>query len=382
MSQQKKQKLDMPASTLRILLPDSCRPRDEAGTGNWLDVDANLMRIYSGVARDLPADTAVWDLRHLLFDGKPVERIAVVRWLNLCYMSVNGMPFEQERQQQSTALSANELYQLLAFADAINSTKGPLVTKTCTAELEQLSMQVTLGGNAVKIKLDGMPYWFCRRRTAGQTQLLFMCRVGDYDWSHPVSSSDVMRAIAAEVAAQCEQLLLMAYKLQLDQLLQWLQRFIAMASAAPVSAAGSLNSSMPLLPSDLLSSAVYSARVYEAAGYTEQKGQAAWATAQAGCSSNLCLLRHASPNQSPGEGAPPPCLRPWASSGSLQFQAEVQGQGFAGFKPGSQVDVTLDITGNSAWYGPTVKIAGSSGAREFTFPVTLSIDAAASEPAV
>jgi hypothetical protein len=66
-------------------------------------------------------------------------------------------------------------------------------------------------------------------------------------------------------------------------------------------------------------------------------------------------------------------LRPLASTACpLQFKAEVQGQGFAGFKPGSEVDVLLDVTGN-----PTVKI-GSSRAGQFTFPVTLCIDDPAS----
>jgi hypothetical protein len=209
-------------------LPETRNPIEKTGTTS-VEADASLMRICSGVARDLPADAAVWDLRHLLFDGEPVERITVIRWLNLCYMSVYGRPFEQQTPQQSTALSANELYQLLAFADAINSTKGPLVTKTRTAELEQLSMQVSLEGGAVQLMMDGRPYWFCRRRAAGQTQLMFSMKL--------LRSTNAMTAFAAEVAAQCEQLLLMAHKLQLDQLLQWIRRFVAQRQSPQLQAA-------------------------------------------------------------------------------------------------------------------------------------------------
>jgi hypothetical protein len=312
-------------------------------------------------------------LRHLLFDGQPVESSTVISWLNLCYMSVYGRPYEQQTQQQSTALSADELYQLLAFADAINSTKVPLVTKTCTAELEQLSMQVSLEGEAVQLVMDGRPYWFCRRRAGGQTQVMF-CKDGSMKL---LRSPDAKSALQTEVSQQCEQLLFMAYKLRLDQLLQWVQRFIAMVGVAPVSAAGSYDSTTPLLPSDVVSLAVYNPRVFEAAGYTEEKGQAAWAADQAGYSRNLCLLR---PDASPGAGkaSPPPCLRLLSAAAAhrlLQFKAEVQGQGFAGFKPGTEVDVTLDIAGSSIGVmNPTVKISGSSRVGQMTFPVTLSID--------
>jgi hypothetical protein len=51
-----------------------------AGAASPLEADAQVIRLFSSVARQLP-ETDEWDLSGLLVDGQPVSRATVVAWL-------------------------------------------------------------------------------------------------------------------------------------------------------------------------------------------------------------------------------------------------------------------------------------------------------------
>jgi hypothetical protein len=99
-------------------------------------VKASLMRSCSTVAEGLPAEAAVWDLSNLLIHGQPVQRNTAVRWLNCCYMRMHEVWYD-ERLRFVDALSASELFKLLAFADSVESAKG--IITACLPTEQQLS---------------------------------------------------------------------------------------------------------------------------------------------------------------------------------------------------------------------------------------------------
>jgi hypothetical protein len=185
-----------------------------------LEAEAHLVRMYSAVARQLP-ETEEWDLSGLLVDGQPVSRATVVAWLNAAYQHAYEADFEQ--QDDSSASSAEGLYSLLAFADAVGSTK-PLLKVCCAAALDDLQLRVQLGQQEVQLKTDGTGYFF---GVNSQLHVLEDCSKP----ANPVvnahaASAEEQQAFKQEVAAQTEQLLWLAYRLQLQPLAWRLQNFV------------------------------------------------------------------------------------------------------------------------------------------------------------
>jgi hypothetical protein len=208
--------------------------------------------MYSAVARQLP-ETDEWDLSGLLVDGQPVSRATVVAWLNAAYQHAYDTTYEQ--QQDSPACSVEGLCRLLAFADAVGST-SPLL-RACCAGLQHLRLHAQLGQQQVSLETDGRAYAFVNDKLLEQLDIS-AC----YSTVPGVSgAADAQQqAFNQQVAAQTEQLLWLAYRLQLDLLVQRVHGFIR---------------SMCFFSSSLLHNvldAVFTARVLEAAGVASLRG--------------------------------------------------------------------------------------------------------------
>jgi hypothetical protein len=275
-----------------------------------LDADEHLVRMYSAVARQLPV-TDTWDLSSLLIDGQPVSRSTVVAWLNAAYQNTFDRDFEQ--QDDSPGSSAEGLYQLLAFADAINSSR-PLI-RGCCEDLERLQLRVQLGQQQVSLKTQGTSYAFSMSGELLQVTDGTVTRPSMF----PAARAE-QQAMWEQVAAQTEQLLWLAYKLQLEPLLQQLHRFVR--------------------GSTRITDAVFSARVLDAAGVAGlQDGKEMLQNSVVG---EVALLNKDSNAQT--------LLEPVGLSAKQQkplcFDAVVQRTGL-NLREGATVPVELDLFGQS-----------------------------------
>lgn len=125
-----------------------------------LQAPALLLRYHSSVCYGLPQECSEWDLTNLLIEGRPVERTAVVAWLNCVYQHDRGQPF-QEQQPAYASTSAAELHRLLALADAVGSSTQPL--HHALANLKQLQLTAQLGSGSLQLVMGegdmfGVPF--------------------------------------------------------------------------------------------------------------------------------------------------------------------------------------------------------------------------------
>jgi hypothetical protein len=188
-----------------------------------LEADRQVVCLFSGVARGLP-DADEWDLSGLLVDGQPVSRETVVAWLNAAYQAAYEEDFEAQQKADNPACSMTGLYQLLSFADAVDSTRP--VLKACCAQLQILQLHAQLGPKQLALETNGTGYYFSKR-----TQLLMCCtdvsKIAEQVEGAPAATTaEEQQAFNRQVAAQTEQLLWLAHKLQLQPLLQHLNRFV------------------------------------------------------------------------------------------------------------------------------------------------------------
>ncbi|WIA19689.1 hypothetical protein OEZ85_005617 [Tetradesmus obliquus] len=197
---------------------------DQQQDGEPLAPYCHIVQLFSLCAAGLPSQQAdsetVWDLSNILIDGQPVQRATVVAWLNACYQIVYKPDYEAQEQQDNPALTFEGLYRLLAFADAVDSTDG--LMERLTADLSGLKLHAQLGeqqlvlcpgeGDYVidDLQVERYPY-------------------GGYSFTYigqKAANSEQQDAFIEQVAAQTEQLLWLAYRLQLEPLAQRLHSFV------------------------------------------------------------------------------------------------------------------------------------------------------------
>jgi hypothetical protein len=82
-----------------------------------------LLKFLSQCARCLPLATEEWDLSNLIINGQPVTRATIVAWLNCACQLIDSTDFEAPPAPAAPA-TAHDLYNLLVFADAVESVKG------------------------------------------------------------------------------------------------------------------------------------------------------------------------------------------------------------------------------------------------------------------
>jgi hypothetical protein len=218
-----------------------------------LEAEACLVRMYSAVARQLP-ETDEWDLSGLLVDGQPVSRAIVVAWLNAAYQHAYLADYEQ--QADSPACIVEGLYLLLAFADAVHSTPGMLAA-CCARLLQGLQLRTQLRQQQVSLETDGRVYAFV------DSQLIELLDFKGYSSSVlgvSTAADAEQQAFTRQVAAQTEQLLWLACRLQLLLIVRRLHNFVRGLSFFPGSL---LNEKLD---------AVFTPRVLEAAGVARLPG--------------------------------------------------------------------------------------------------------------
>jgi hypothetical protein len=124
---------------------------DDGSDNPPLEACMRLLHTSCSCAFNLPRDSGTWDLSNLLIDGHAVSRDTVTAWLNVVYTLLEDTPFQEG--MPTAAASATRLYQLLAFADAVGSSRG--VVKACLAGLEQLAFEVKVGDKEVQLAAGG-----------------------------------------------------------------------------------------------------------------------------------------------------------------------------------------------------------------------------------
>ncbi|WIA39964.1 hypothetical protein OEZ86_013394 [Tetradesmus obliquus] len=309
---------------LRIKLASTGEPGAAAPTP--LEPEAYLVCMYSAVARRLP-ETEEWDLSGLLVDGQPVSRATAVAWLSAAYQHAYETYFEE--QQDSSASSAEGLYKLLAFADAVDSTR-PLL-KACCAGVEDLQLRAQLGQQQVSLETDGTAYFFNSRDGLLMQQTDFNERITGLQGSSEAASAEQQDAFRQQVAAQTEQLLWLAYRLQLQPLAQRLHSFIRALDWFDVS----------LLDDNY--AAVFTTRVLEAAGVAGLLGGKQMLLNSV--LGELAELGEARVDSNAGTWLQPQGLIQ-RQRDPLKFNAVVKGSGLR-MAQGSVIPVELDLFGQS-----------------------------------
>jgi hypothetical protein len=168
------------------------------------------------------------------------------------YQTAYEEDFEAQQQQDNPACSMTGLYQLLSFADAVDSTRP--VLKACCAQLQSLKLHAQLGQTQLALETNGSGYYFIGEGPQLTCQA-DVSKFGEAVEGAPVATTaEERQAFKQQVAAQTEQLLWLAHKLQLQALLQHLSRLIR-----------ALTCFKPSLLRDAVD-AVFTPRVLEAAG--------------------------------------------------------------------------------------------------------------------
>jgi hypothetical protein len=213
--------------------------------GEPLPVDGLLLRMFSGVARGLPADAVEWDVSGLRYnEDKNFSRSAVSTWLNCARYVLHG-PDELGDEDTALLRTAEGLHAVLSFAHAVDSPAG-LLTAACS-QLAQLKVVVQLPEQRVEVALSRQGALWLPGEGDGETfddgdlpfyvashQLACESLQDRETLAQPCVSwqqrHELQRAIARQVGA-C---LHVAHLLQLQPLIDMLHRFIFWAAVVPV----------------------------------------------------------------------------------------------------------------------------------------------------
>lgn len=121
-----------------------------AAASEPLAADRAILAAFSSCVRGLPSEAVECDVSGLLVEGQPVQQEIVLAWLQVVYTVTLDEPFEQ-LEPASPVTSMAKLGQLLAFADAVGSSKGLL--KACCAGVASLHAAVQLPERQQQLKL-------------------------------------------------------------------------------------------------------------------------------------------------------------------------------------------------------------------------------------
>jgi len=233
--------------TLHIQLPD----------GQRIPAHREAMQFDVGCVKELPP-TDTWDLSSLLIEGKPVERAVVVAWLEALYQDSNldnGSLQPEEDQQQPDPV------RLLLFADAVGSSRR--IINSCYERCKEqvvLRLQLAEGDSPreLAVQLDGR--WWTLDHISGMLQGAALDGSAvQYILGPPVEEKAEL--LGSQIAAQLEPLLLVAYKLQLEDLQDRLHTFVRQQ----VDRHARDDDDLSLLPLKVLKSSVFTPRVMAAA---------------------------------------------------------------------------------------------------------------------
>lgn len=208
-------------AALRIKLANSSNSQ----ASKELIVDRNTITFWSSCADGLPEDAAEWDLSQLLIEGKTVERSTVVAWLNLMYQLTHSTDFQQ--QEDNPAVRMSGLAQLLAFADAVGSSRG--LINACFSNLDSLRCDIKLeNGNVMLLDLESTQYMILYRieDTRLQGPVLYVDGPKNSSPFADLGSRAGVKDCKLQLSTSTESLLYLSNKLQLPALRAKLQAFI------------------------------------------------------------------------------------------------------------------------------------------------------------
>jgi hypothetical protein len=131
--------------------------------------------------------------------------------------------FEVQPEQDAAKIRSFEgMYRLLAFADALDSTPG--VLDSCLGDVSELELHANMGKQQLVLCPAKGDY------TLASLQLLMQGFGGteaeEEELGVPAANKEQVQGFKQQVAAQTEQLLWLAYRLQLQPLVQCLHAFI------------------------------------------------------------------------------------------------------------------------------------------------------------
>lgn len=221
-----------------------------------LVADRGILTCWSSCVRGLTLDATEWDLSNLVIEGQAVERSTIVAWLNIIYQAVKAEVFES--QEPNAAHTLRGMGQLLAFADAVGSSRGLMVALeshwVSVADDQVLTAEVRLGEHAITLRLADC---CLSTLTESLNSTLELYRPGLHLGSLPYvgSSSDSIAECRRRFASDVEVLLFHAIKQQLPRLAEFARNFIKQSSWS--------NNRDTLLNNEAVT-AVFSGRVLEA----------------------------------------------------------------------------------------------------------------------
>jgi hypothetical protein len=140
--------------------------------------------------------------------------------------------FEVQPEQDAAKIHSFEgMYRLLVFADAVDSTPGVLAS--CLGNVSELKLHANLGEQQLVLCPAKEDYTL--DSDSMQLEMRHCVQVGNITDAYdklgvPADNKEQAQAFKQQVAAQTEQLLWLAYRMQLQPLVQCLHRFIRSGS--------------------------------------------------------------------------------------------------------------------------------------------------------
>lgn len=203
--------------------------------------DRNILAACSSCVRGLPAEATEWDISKLVVEGQAVEQSIVLAWLNAMYIQIQDEPFEQ--QEDNPASNMRGLAHLLAFADAVGSSRGLL--RSLSAGLDDLVAEVRFDdlpandqgqakGRQLPLCLEGNAYYIWVSESSLRLMEWLRCdpECAGGEVVANLGTTARKAAMLQQVVLQLEKLLYYAHTLKLPALQHKLHGFIRLNTSA------------------------------------------------------------------------------------------------------------------------------------------------------
>ena len=325
-------------------------------SGQSLQADSQLLRGLCDSARSLPAAADEWDVSGLLLDGQPFSRETVSCWMNCVNSIADGRTDlgQQDIEQLSTVTG---LTQVLAFADAVGSSHGPI--KIACSQIKNLKFRFQLPEQPQDqdLPVSGCSYWFDYTKQLQRSNTLQCVDIG-----MSLESPEQVWDVRCHVAQQTGALLRLAHVLRLQPLLDVLHQFL-LVNAQPRDSEGLLYG---------VTSWVFTDAVLEAAlsnSSTLSKEAYVSSVLSQPCSLTPGEIGHSSLIKLVG-------LIPHNADTNIQRSDVQLLQDFAGARVGDVATLTLDLSGEGEGEGGTLVLRFTpnpqhAGGHVVTMPVQL-----------
>jgi hypothetical protein len=315
-------------------------------------------------------------------------------WLNVVYKHAFAEPYaavddgteipsggSSSSGNSSSSNTVAELCKLLAFADAVGSTRGIIIACLASFSVGGMTLTLQLAEQTSQLRMNKALYYLERRNPSVAGSQVYLL-ADKSSVTSTLLNDQQLTLLHEQLAAQLEQLLYLAHKLQLPALQQHALRFIH----AHTTPAFKQSKQIPLLTAEQLRHWVFSDRVAAAAGaasgssaVVQQQGSAAAAAAactagrDAWVSSQLqqhFRITSGAAAQQPSEQGTVDLKVVGQQQQLASLKVELQ-QDFLEYMEGEVVDLELRLPGSAVVSSMTLK----GGGRCTNYDVTLCISA-------